>query len=49
MLGLQAVQKITAFVFTRNSQALRFHLASINNSAQLVTTKVAFSNNVAPA
>ena len=27
MLGLQAVQKVTAFVFTRSRQALRFHLA----------------------
>jgi hypothetical protein len=47
MLGLQAVQKIAAFVFTRNhqGQGLCFHLALF---AQIVTAKVTFSSNFAP-
>jgi hypothetical protein len=36
MLGLIAsgTQKVTAFVFTRRRQALRFHLAPFRNSAR---------------
>jgi hypothetical protein len=44
MLGLQAVQKITAFVLTRSRQTLRFHLVPFR--AQIVTAKVTFSNNI---
>ena len=48
MLGLQKrYKKVTAFVLTRSRQALRFHLALFRNRAQIVTTKVMFSNNFA--
>jgi hypothetical protein len=51
MFRLQAVhyKRVTAFVFTRSSQALHFHLAPFRNRAQVVTAKVTFSNNFAPA
>ena len=50
MLGLQKrYKKVTAFVLTRSRQAERFHLAPFGNHAQIVTTKVTFSNNLAPA
>jgi hypothetical protein len=49
-LGLQKrYKKVTAFVLTRSRQALRFHLDPFRNRAQIVPTKVTFSNNFAAA
>jgi hypothetical protein len=49
MLGLQAVQKSNGVCVHTKPPSAAFSSRSVTNHAQIITAKVTFSNNFAPA
>ena len=47
--GLERYKRVTTFVGVAKGTVFTFYLAPFRNRAQIVTAKVKFSNNFAPA